>query len=491
MLEKMGKFFDRRLDGYDEHMLTCIESAEEFYPFTASRLPGNPGAQILDLGCGTGLELEHYLPRNPSARVTGIDLAPGMLGELKRKLGGYELNLILGSYFDLPFGSGVYDAAVSVESLHHFTQDEKIPLYTKLCTALRPGGYFILTDYFAASEEEETTFRSEYLRLRTEQGIDDDEFYHYDTPLTVPHETEALLRAGFATVEVLGRWGNTYSLKASKCEKETAMTAYYPDANLRIMSSNIWSGKIFNRESMHGQVYRRYLPDSIGMQERVTRWQSHENSFNRSLADEYTEVEVDIGGHVINCTPIFYRTATLDLLDSGWHYFSGLNDVGSKTITWAHFAHKATGARFIHLNTHFYWTGDEAGNKARLGDAAEMHRLVGRLTARFACPILCTGDYNCRMESEPGQKLLEYGFRDTLDLAAGPRSSTTSHHPYPVFDEEAQIYRSAPMPAADPARAIDHILLWGEADIRAHVTVTDEDALTASDHCPLYVDVKL
>jgi endonuclease/exonuclease/phosphatase family metal-dependent hydrolase len=47
------------------------------------------------------------------------------------------------------------------------------------------------------------------------------------------------------------------------------------------------------------------------------------------------------------------------------------------------------------------------------------------------------------------------------------------------------------MPISDTARAIDHILLWGEANILAHVTVTEQDALDASDHCPLYVDVKL
>ena len=39
MLEKMTDFFEARLDGYDEHMLTSIESAVEFYPFTAKQLP--------------------------------------------------------------------------------------------------------------------------------------------------------------------------------------------------------------------------------------------------------------------------------------------------------------------------------------------------------------------------------------------------------------------------------------------------------------------
>jgi len=52
--------------------------------------------------------------------------------------------------------------------------------------------------------------------LKAEQGIRDDEFYHYDTPLTVQHETEALLEAGFASVEVLNNWGATYTIKAVK-----------------------------------------------------------------------------------------------------------------------------------------------------------------------------------------------------------------------------------------------------------------------------------
>ena len=60
MLEKMDKFFESRLDGYEEHMLTNIESAAEFYPFTADCLPDTPGARVLDLGCGTGLELNWY-----------------------------------------------------------------------------------------------------------------------------------------------------------------------------------------------------------------------------------------------------------------------------------------------------------------------------------------------------------------------------------------------------------------------------------------------
>ena len=214
MLEKMGEFFDARLDGYEEHQLTCIDSAQEFYPFTAGCLPQTADSDILDLGCGTGLELAYYFDKVPTAKVTGIDLAPGMLDELCKKYPDRALTLILGSYFDVPFDENAFDAAVSVESLHHFTKEEKIPLYGKVRKALKPGGFFILTDYFSLSDEEERFHRAELIRLKKEQNIQDDEFYHYDTPLTVDHEKEALLSAGFSSVVVLKNWGATYTLKA-------------------------------------------------------------------------------------------------------------------------------------------------------------------------------------------------------------------------------------------------------------------------------------
>ncbi len=213
MLEKMDVFFETRLEGYEEHMLTAIEGAAEFYPFTASLLPGG---HILDLGCGTGLELNWYFAANPTARVTGIDLSEGMLRTLREKFPHRALDTICGSYFDTPLGEGIFDGAVSVESLHHFTAAEKLPLYRRLCNALKPGAAFILTDYFAPDDAYEAFYRAELLRLKAEQGIANAEFYHYDTPLTVDHETEALLAAGFFKVEILGQWGATHTLRATK-----------------------------------------------------------------------------------------------------------------------------------------------------------------------------------------------------------------------------------------------------------------------------------
>lgn len=213
-LEKMDDFFAARLGGYDGHMMAEIEGAEEFYPYSASLLPQGQSANVLDLGCGTGLELEYYFALNDKASVVGIDLSADMLAALRGKFPDREIELICGSYFDVPFGEGRFDAAVSVESLHHFTAGQKLGLYKKLNTALVDGGYFVLTDYFAESEEAERFYFSELERMRREQGLDPDEFYHYDTPLTAEHEIEILKKAGFSDVQIMRSWSNTCTVLA-------------------------------------------------------------------------------------------------------------------------------------------------------------------------------------------------------------------------------------------------------------------------------------
>lgn len=216
MLEEMASFFEKRLSGYDAHMLTEIEGAAAFYPYTAKQLPLTERCEILDLGCGTGLELEAYFALNPSARITAIDLSRGMLDALQSKFPDRSLTLLCGSYFDVPLGRERFDAAVSVESLHHFTAEQKTALYRRLFEALKDDGFLILTDYFAESPEHERAYFEELARLRAAQNLSDASFYHYDTPLTVEHEIQALQAAGFSGCKVLNRWGATCTIKAVK-----------------------------------------------------------------------------------------------------------------------------------------------------------------------------------------------------------------------------------------------------------------------------------
>ena len=215
MLETMSDFFTARTEMYDEHMLTEVEGCKEGYAKMASLVPDDVQT-LLDLGCGTGLELEAIFGRIPQLKVTGIDLTASMLQKLREKFPDKDMKLICGDYFQLEFGENAFDCAVSFQTMHHFAKDKKLTLYKKIWESLKVGGAYIECDYMVLTQAEEDHWFSENDRLRHEQGIVGDEFYHYDTPCTVDNQIKLLKKAGFDSVEQVFRLENTTMLVAKK-----------------------------------------------------------------------------------------------------------------------------------------------------------------------------------------------------------------------------------------------------------------------------------
>lgn len=213
--ERMDAFFAERVNGYDEHMLTEVEGCREGYAEMARRIPAGV-KNLLDLGCGTGLELDAILPRFPDLSVTGIDLTQEMLDALKRKHPDRNLTLVCGDYFTVPFGTDAYDCVVSFETMHHFPPQEKQKLYEKILAALHPGGCYIECDYMVDTPEEEAALFAQSDRLRRENALKDGELYHIDTPCCIEHQLQLLTAAGFARVEHVFRMGGTSLSVASK-----------------------------------------------------------------------------------------------------------------------------------------------------------------------------------------------------------------------------------------------------------------------------------
>ena len=73
-------------------------------------------------------------------------------------------------------------------------------MYRRICEALRPSGVFLNGDYMVESEEEERVLMDECARLRKEQGIPENVFVHFVTPLAGDAEIERLNHAGVACV---------------------------------------------------------------------------------------------------------------------------------------------------------------------------------------------------------------------------------------------------------------------------------------------------
>lgn len=214
-LEQMSDFFAARVDGYDKHMINDVGGCKECYEKMATLVPLS-AKNLLDLGCGTGLELDYIFKFLPHISVTGIDMTQAMLDELKNKHSDKNMRLICDDYFKTDFGQNVYDCAVSFQTMHHFSHEKKLELYNRICSSLVQDGCYIECDYMVTDQAEEDFYYSELTRMKKEQGLDDNEFYHYDTPCTVENQIMLLKKAGFKDVTQILRVENTTILTAYK-----------------------------------------------------------------------------------------------------------------------------------------------------------------------------------------------------------------------------------------------------------------------------------
>lgn len=213
-IETMAAFFDRRAEAYEDHMRGILD-VEGFYGAVAGGLPQSEESLcVLDLGCGTGLELHYLFGRMPHAQVTGIDLSGVMLDRLREtyrdRMG--QIALVQDNYAGHPLGEACYDCAVSVQSLHHFLPEAKLTIYRRIASALRPGGAYLEGD-FVVDEPEAAVYLKDYHEARAEG---DDALYHLDIPLTVEKQMELLWAAGFGGIDVLYHAGTAAVFRAVK-----------------------------------------------------------------------------------------------------------------------------------------------------------------------------------------------------------------------------------------------------------------------------------
>jgi len=215
LAEKMDEFFIARLDIYEDNMLHNVEGLPEGYAELAKHIPLD-AKTLLDLGCGTGLELDEIYKLYPNIKVTGIDITQPMLARLSDKFTGKDITLICASYLDYDFGTKQYDCVISFETMHHWTHEEKLGIYRNIHRALNPGGKYVECDYMVEQQSEEEQMFAESKKIRAEQNIPDGKFYHLDIPCTIDNQIKLLIQAGFADVKMVWRKGGTTIIVSDK-----------------------------------------------------------------------------------------------------------------------------------------------------------------------------------------------------------------------------------------------------------------------------------
>ncbi|AHJ26514.1 class I SAM-dependent methyltransferase [Nodularia spumigena CS-584] len=103
------------------------------------------GANILDMGCGTGRLLDRLATEFPDVRGTGLDLSSNML-RIARQSDRHHPRLIYieGKAESLPFGEGQFDAVFSTISFLHYLEPQQV--LSEVARVLSPGGRFYLVD---------------------------------------------------------------------------------------------------------------------------------------------------------------------------------------------------------------------------------------------------------------------------------------------------------------------------------------------------------
>jgi tRNA (cmo5U34)-methyltransferase len=210
--EKMDEFFNKRAASYDDHMKNNVTNFEKYYKMIADPITKtNEKIKILDIGCGTGLELKYIFEKAPNAQIIGVDISDELLELLLNKYQDMadQINVIKDSYLRLEFGENKFDYIVSVMTIHHLLYDTKKKLYENILKSLSDNGKYIEGDY-VVSEEKEKNFLNQF-RMQMNQEKINDGFFHIDIPFSIKTQKKLFTEVGYRNFDLIFK------------EKETAI----------------------------------------------------------------------------------------------------------------------------------------------------------------------------------------------------------------------------------------------------------------------------
>lgn len=149
-----------------------------------------PEGRVLDLGCGVGHSYRELAPRE----TVGVDVEPEVLVGQERETHAADMR-------SLPFPDGAFASVISVQSLEHVPDPERV--LAEAARVLRPGGRAVFVT------PNRLTFG------RPDEIIDPFHYVEYD-----PVELGELCRRHFARVQILGLRASERYLALHHAERE-------------------------------------------------------------------------------------------------------------------------------------------------------------------------------------------------------------------------------------------------------------------------------
>lgn len=218
--EQIAAVFDdmlkRSVPFYDEAMALTKRFALSYL---------REGGRLYDLGCSTAstlLDIERELA--VEAELIGIDNAPSMLEQARRKLSAFDSKIRLQEADIISYDYQDADVFITNYTLQFIRPLVREALIRRVYEALKGGGAFIFSEKVVCEEKRlNKLLIDRYYDFKKAQGYSEYEIMHKREalenvliPYTVAENKEMVMRCGFKHFETLFRWGNFATFIALK-----------------------------------------------------------------------------------------------------------------------------------------------------------------------------------------------------------------------------------------------------------------------------------
>ena len=258
---------------------------------------------------------------------------------------------------------------------------------------------------------------------------------------------------------------------------------------IRIMTSNIWGDYFGNevqvREDQLLAIYTQYAPDVVGMQEVTPAW--HASTLMTGMENAGYLLLDNAPAGINNYNAMFVNTARFTVRKSGFEQMTHTEDA-SKNIQWAVLIDKESEKRIAVCNAHFEYRHGPQYDEAREFNAEQIVWRLRFLKEKYGCvAAFAFGDMNTDTESTVFSVYKKRGLTPLIKQADVLLTFST-YHGYPVRGEDGLFHgKTTKRPYNE---SLDHIVGMGEYCVKDYRIITDQPALDATDHSPVFADVE-